>query len=160
HVTRASEAFRNNRYELWHSRLGILVQGRVTEAPTLQRAVRAIWTRDYEQPWGVPYMAQPTSTIPTLDPSPPEFSATSLIPDNRHKIVQQSTNSLDWSYEPRPIKTEQLMLSSLGGWLKARGHWGQNAPTDLVSWDHHASMGRDYFVKVVTKGYLVPFGHE
>jgi hypothetical protein len=76
-----------------------------------------------------------------------------------------STNSKDWpaphkNYKPKPIEAEQLMLTTLGGWLKARGNFGLSSPNpQVVAWDHFASMGRDYFVRVVKRGRLYPWGH-
>lgn len=52
------------------------------------------------------------------------------------------------------------MLSALGGWLDANVNFTLKSPLPLVSWDHQASMGRDYYVKVVTKGRLYPWGHQ
>ncbi len=52
------------------------------------------------------------------------------------------------------------MLSSLGAWLDLKGYWDEDAPTNLESWRHIATMGRDHFVRIVTRGYLWPFGHK
>jgi hypothetical protein len=59
------------------------------------------------------------------------------------------------------------MLTSQGGWLKSRGIWEPPA-VDFVggkiltieAWRHLATMGRDHYVQVVYKGYLLPFGHR
>ena len=37
---------------------------------------------------------------------------------------------------------------------------GPNAPVDVSSWWHRASIGRDSYVRVVNIGYLFPFGHR
>jgi hypothetical protein len=122
-------------------------------------------------------------------------------------------------YIPRPFFAEQLILSSLGGWLRSRGNWtpprqvtppspppppfdlgglfktvspiqqpsrGILRPVarighdlklhpdlsavavpktepiqlDLSEWVHHASQGRDHYVRIVYEGELWPFRHR
>ncbi|WP_428669757.1 hypothetical protein [Reyranella sp.] len=125
-------------------------------------------------------------------------------------------------FVPQPFYAEQLMLSSLGGWLNSRGAWAvvrkakpspflqdfavrdllgrvgeggrlareARAPAtgrdaiasaftplspiaiglaggqrdedglDLSEWVHHATQGRDHYVKVVYEGELLPFHHR
>lgn len=54
----------------------------------------------------------------------------------------------------KPIAVERLILSALGGWLSATGNWPE------MDWSHETAMGRDYYVRVVTRGALFPFGHQ
>jgi hypothetical protein len=130
-------------------------------------------------------------------------------------------------FVPQPFYAEQLMLSSLGGWLSSRGVWNvvrkakpsrlfqglsvrevlgrvgeagrpihevrapavaRDAPgrgaiaspftplapigialadgqsdtdqLDLSEWVHHATQGRDHYVKLVYEGELLPFHHR
>lgn len=121
-------------------------------------------------------------------------------------------------FVPQPFYAEQLMLSSLGGWLSSRGSWavvrkakpspllrrltarellgrvgdggrpardarardsiaslftplapisiglaGGQADEDgldLSEWVHHATQGRDHYVKIVYEGELLPFHHR
>ena len=55
------------------------------------------------------------------------------------------------------------MLSSMGGWLDAGGHWhaglanGQSGKS-LEAWRHIATMGRDHYVRVVRTGFLAEYG--
>jgi len=53
-----------------------------------------------------------------------------------------------------------MMLSSLGAWLDSIGNWSPVSPLSVVTWQHLATMGRDHYVRVVYKGYLLPFGHR
>ena len=62
-------------------------------------------------------------------------------------------------YAPVAVGTNLLMLSALGGWLDSRGAWGPPGMS-VEEWVHHATMGRDHYVRVVYKGFLFPFGHR
>ncbi len=79
---------------------------------------------------------------PNFEQSPSEFDRTHL---------QSQTQT-------RPIHVENLMLSSLGAWMKANGEWGDTAT--IQSYFHQMAMGRDGKVVVVYSGYLFPFGHK
>lgn len=141
---------RNGRTELWHTRLqlfsGVVVAG----------TVRAVWSPDY----------------PEGDEDPPEsgshvspFSArrkTSLNTRERYEIVEQSSNFNRSDLEPRPLETERLMLTPLGGWLDSGVFFDPEAPRELETkaWRHLATIGRDQFVRIVKWGYLFPFGHR
>lgn len=54
----------------------------------------------------------------------------------------------------QPVAVDRLILSALGGWLSATGNWPE------MDWSHETAMGRDYFVRVLTRGALFPFGHQ
>ena len=61
-----------------------------------------------------------------------------------------------------PVSIGRLMLSSMGAWLDAS--WErlpiQVDQTGLTSWRHHMTMGRDHRVRVVSVGWLYPYGHR
>lgn len=81
-------------------------------------------------------------------------------------------------YIPRALRTERLMLSALGGWLRVHSdfdfptlgpllqllHGHESTPGGelfgLQEWGHDAVMGRDQQVRTVRRGYLYPFGHR
>jgi len=70
----------------------------------------------------------------------------------RRDLAHQSSGHSD-------ITVNNLMLTSLGGWLDVRGSWsGQNIT--ITNWRHIATLGRDHYVRVVEAGYLFPFGHR
>ncbi|WP_123772618.1 hypothetical protein [Bacillus pseudomycoides] len=52
------------------------------------------------------------------------------------------------------IAVDRLILSALGGWLSATGNWPE------MDWSHETAMGRDYYVRVVTRGVLFPVRHQ
>lgn len=94
-------------------------------------------------------------TTPDSKSDSPEF-LTSLRPRDRWQIADRTQNRDE-------AEISRLMLSSLGGWLMARGSWDvTNADTEnsLAFWSHQIAMGRDVKVVVVEDGYLAPFGHR
>lgn len=141
--------------ELWHTRLATLnPDGSVSESENPFLTVRAIWSPDVD-----------LNNLTGPDPGHQSRPRLSLDPNDRHQIVHLSSNftlkNPDKSaYEPMPVKVNRLMLSPLGAWLDSIGNWSPMSPLSVVTWQHLATMGRDHFVKVVYKGYLLPFGHR
>jgi hypothetical protein len=149
--------------ELWHTRLGVRHDGTVDEQEIARRTLRAVWSEDYSEDPCLP----PQENIP--------FRST-LTKRDRIELVELTSNfalddpSDDQSqplkrrpYRPDPISAESLMLSSLGAWLKSTGQWrpplnrrGQALTVEL--WKHIATLGRDQYVRVEYKGYLLPLG--
>jgi len=166
HATNPVE--RAGRTELWHTRLGIMDAGKVTENDHQQRSIRAIWSPDYrplldpandDNPlsWGLP--EQPDSANGVW---------TSLRVKNRNELVRLTSDfsivdteaKPDTIYTPTPASVHQLMLSALGGWLDAEGAWEHKPESiDLLAWRHLSTMGRDHYVRVIEKGHLFPFRH-
>ena len=58
-----------------------------------------------------------------------------------------------------PVNAKRLALSALGGWLDSQGFW-PDAPLNTELWRQSTVMGRDSVVRIVTKGFLFPFGHR
>jgi hypothetical protein len=138
--------------ELWNTRLAS-AKGLPNGKPPV---LRAVWTPDLA---GAPPSPQ-FSTLPN--------------PDQRQQIVLQSSDFgqvlfFRVFYVPRPIQTEKLILSALGGWIDASGSWqfpsgtppsgSTHPPFDVTQWRHIAGMGRDQYVRVVTRGAFWPGGH-
>ncbi|HSN76722.1 MAG TPA: hypothetical protein VL334_16745 [Anaerolineae bacterium] len=127
---------RAGRTELWHTRLvkrdgeRIVALSKANPAP-----LRAIWSPDY-----VADSSQPGDVWPALG-EPDEWSNTAVLTAmnrrDRHELVILTsafttaetrgfvTGPSPWypNFKPTPIQAEQVMLSSLGGWLKSRGNW-------------------------------------
>jgi hypothetical protein len=131
------------RVALWHTRLGVRRGGPVDEddaAPAEDegRTVRATWAG---------------STV--------DFNTT-LDSDDRRDLVRYGRNNLP------PIGVRRLMLSTLGAWFDVKGTWNPSAlqvgrgepPAALEEWEHRMTLGRDHYVRVVTAGFLFPFGHR
>ncbi|MCQ6556833.1 hypothetical protein NPS70_27130 [Streptomyces sp. C10-9-1] len=53
-----------------------------------------------------------------------------------------------------PVKVDRLILSAYGAWFSSSASWS------TLDWSHHAAMGRDYYVRVLQRGALFPFGHR
>ncbi|GGS21402.1 hypothetical protein GCM10010252_70740 [Streptomyces aureoverticillatus] len=126
------------RIELWHTRMPA-------------GGARAVWTRD---PGFDPAVPRP------LDPVGDPFTM-ALNPGDRSSVVHLSSNTnLPGGFTPAPLKVDNLVLSSLGGWLDSLGVW-EKPPDgfDVTQWRHRASMGRDHYVRVMYRGRLFPFGH-
>jgi len=146
--------------ELWHSRLlAPDANGNAIEPPQPDphRSVRAIWALSGEN------SSKPlTTTFPVADALPNPDNAPFRMPLNdydRYQIAHLSANFSISNYVPQAIGTQLLMLSALGGWLDSRGTWDPPG-LSVEEWVHHATMGRDHYVRVVYKGFLFPFGHR
>jgi len=133
------------RTELWHTRLGLAgpEPGKVDEAGGPPK-VHAVWNvAAHRDPFDTP-----------------------LAPDHREQIVDLSSNSPK-DAKLRPVSAEQLMLSSLGAWLRVHANFSISPTTDelpkgfsVLDWRHRMTMGRDHFVRVVELGRIFPFGHK
>lgn len=174
--------------ELWHSRLG-RVPGdqpagtKPTDAPTQERIVRAIWTRDRDHltaaEWQSPdsdWGAEGSTTDyagPLAPPASPDRDThpfpSSLNRSDRHRLVRQTSERFVPSggglIEPNPVAAHRLWLSAFGATLDLHAHWDTTPYSlakipSILAWDHIASFGRDQFVRVVYPGYLFPLGHK
>jgi hypothetical protein len=149
HSTKA--VTRNGWTELWHTRLAAAnPDGSIVDSGSPYMAIRAVWSPD----------CSPEDPLKGPDHSNQPFRM-SLDGKDRHSIVHLTSNfKMKYGgvpYQPQPVNVERLMLTSLGGWLDSTGNW--DSPLSLEKWDHKATLGRDHFVRVVYKGFLMPFGH-
>ena len=155
HEISEKPSVRNNRHELWHSRLGVrrqLSDGRwiVDEDDDWYRTLRAIWSPDYTRP------------VVYSQPTPQNPFRMSLDARDRHELVELMANSQrePSGWPSRVARAEHFMMSALGAWMKLRYTAPRIPGIDLIEWQHIATMGRDQYVKVVREGYLFPFGHK
>ncbi|MDT3680322.1 MAG: hypothetical protein ROZ64_15975 [Burkholderiaceae bacterium] len=130
------------RTEIWHTRLQLGREAPVELTPLTAAPLRAIWSDDYDTNAGL---------TPGIDD--PDLGRAAMTPNDRRQIVVKTsafhgyesefTLSLPWPvvpgsnpvaapalqlefwrpYVPQPFRAEQLMLSSLGGWLRSHGDW-------------------------------------
>ncbi len=81
--------------------------------------------------------------------------------DDRYQIVGRSTGAGTSILAPaNPVDVNRLAMTSIGTFLDVRGVWPESNTWSLLEWQHRATLGRDQYVKVVTDGYLYPFGHR
>jgi hypothetical protein len=64
---------------------------------------------------------------------------------------------------PAPVQVGLMMLTAMGGYLEALGQWNpgkvdQNHQLTVQLWEHSTTLARDHYVKVMYKGFLMPFG--
>ncbi len=147
------------RTELWHTRLGVRKpvtdpQGspvanpdgspkyEVDEETADDRTLRAIWAEGF----------------PGLGKEPNFLMSLSKF--DRLEFVRLTSDFTIGGDGPKPIQANRLMLSTLGAWIDTRAAWNPPGTLSREEWVHQATMGRDQYVRVVTKGYLFPFGHR
>ncbi|HTW98224.1 MAG TPA: hypothetical protein VMD59_05565, partial [Acidimicrobiales bacterium] len=88
----------------------------------------------------------------------PEFRFSSLSEQNRIDIVNLSANFAvvpDAAY----VAANTLELTALGANTDLLGQWS-SPDVNLVDWHHIAVTGRDVYVKIVTRGWMFPLGHQ
>jgi hypothetical protein len=150
--SRSPVSQKTDRIELWHTRLGIRLEGdgAVDEKQDYYRTLRAIWSDDYS-----------ADILPEHFPSDPMPFRMSLDKRDRCELVSLTANPLDNNWEARVIRANQLMLSALGICMKVRysANIPDNSKLTVQEWHHEATLSRDQYVRVVYKGYLLPFGN-
>lgn len=148
----------SQRTEMWHSRMVLPVNGEVPPAPPpdANRTVRAVWARTDDTGTAMKPDFPGSGDLPL--PSDFPFMAT-MDDRDRYQIAHLSSNFSVPAYVPQPVQADRLMLSSLGGWLNARGAW-EPPGLDVEEWVNHATMGRDHYVRVVYRGVLCCLGHR
>src|SRR5271166_1354214 len=125
---------REDRTELWHTRLGVAVGQQVDDERL--PVVRAIWARDFD-----------------VD-VPPHWNAASRLA----RLTSDFTLP-----NPVPLDIHKLILTCLGASMDGGGAWDavSNAPElTLASWHQVVATGRDQHIRQTTRGFLCPFGHR
>ena len=155
------------------------------EANSKDRTVRAIWSPDFEavgmprcDTTGAEFRGHYSSADPPNPPSSP--FRMSLDARDRSELVHLTSNYAITQQikfctgtnpqlpalplvKPAPVQINNLMLTAMGGYLDAIGQWNPmkvdlDHQLTVQLWKHHATLGRDHYVKVLYKGYLMPFG--
>lgn len=148
---------RSNRVEIWHARLATRPGlETVTEEPTDDRAVRVIWSPDPDLPGLLDDVgAANTGT-------PPEPFLASLYQRDRVSLIRLTTDQTLPDGERTAVPVETLHLSALGATMDLGASFPDPVPSAdiaLKQWRHRSTFGRDQYVRVVNRGYLLPFGH-
>jgi hypothetical protein len=103
-----------------------------------------------------------STTFPLSDPDDErQFQFSSLNQQYRSDIVEDSANfSLPGGAY---VEANTLELTALGANTDLLGQWNRpdtDPGGNLVAWHHVAFNGRDQYVKLVTRGWMFPLGHE
>ena len=144
-----------SRTELWHTRLRISDGDKGADGVS---KVRALWSPDY------PYPADHLDVIDN-EANPRPFRM-SLKAADRQSLVRLTAGYNEWAtggtrFTPRSSRARRLHLSSLGSLTEIEGAWDVLPDgVKLEQWRHLASLGRDAYVRVVYRGFLLPFGHN
>ena len=153
-----------DRPELWHARLATRTpesdgtpMGELSEAPSPDRVIRAVWSPDPEIE---PFLFNAQSADFENEPFP-----ASMHQRHRISLVRLTTDeALPGSTTgPVPVPVDTLMLSALGATLDLGQTFADVNDTtgiSLIEWRHRSTFARDQFVRVVERGYLMPFGHR
>jgi hypothetical protein len=110
----------SGRTELWHTRLAAPgPDDELTEASATHTIpLRALWSPDFHH-----------GGAPDKNEDDPDLGTSTMTPNDRHQIVALTSNFYGFHQyrvppvQPTPVEAQQLMLSSLGGWLRSRGNW-------------------------------------
>jgi hypothetical protein len=147
---------------LWHTRLAEAQEAKSGIHQDLSESIRAVWARGgpesdrtiFTDHWN----ATPQPILP--DAKPFKLFRKTLDDRDRYNIVQLSGDLALHGGRHEAIDCQRLMLSTLGGWLDARGDWTVPPGLSVEQWVHHAAQARDHYVRVIYKGFLLPFGHR
>ncbi|MEL6680236.1 MAG: hypothetical protein AAFQ51_16150, partial [Pseudomonadota bacterium] len=138
------------RTELWRTTLKRRTASGPQPLTSSGAPIIAMWTPDIN-----------VSSVPT-DPFPMSISGF-----ERRGIVRLMSDHLapisggGGTYVPSPARARRMQLSAWGGTLEADGNWPiRPAGVGVSAWQHDASYGRDERVKIVTEGFLYPWGHR
>ncbi len=146
-VTRPDAVTRDDVTEVWTARLGRLTDGEVLEPPVGNPLARVIWTPGYPD--------APAAITDTGDPYDRPINNF----DRKHLVRAMGDQDDTVEYpQHESADVRQLWVSSAGAFLDIEGAWGGTGP--LAAWKHRTVTGRDVSVRIVTRGYLAPFGHE
>ncbi len=136
--------------EIWHTVLGARtvpegIAATADERIAYLRTVRALSTRDDD-----PQLKNdPTIRREGLKG---ELQNPSMMPEDRRRLVTNTSGSAN----APAIQVNRLMLSALGGYLDAHAEFDD---TQLASWIHKISGGRESYVQTSSIGALLPFGN-
>jgi hypothetical protein len=140
------------RTELWHTRMRTSEGEKGADGVS---KVRALWSPDY-----------PEDDFSVIDnEAHPRPFRMSLRAQDRQSLVKlmagYGERAHGTRFTPRSSRARRLHLSSLGSLTEIEGAWDALPDgVDLEQWRHLASLGRDAYVRVVYRGFLLPFGHN
>ncbi|QEU07418.1 hypothetical protein [Paracoccus yeei] len=105
-----------------------------------------------------------------LDSSKQVVGDSQFLPEQRHQLADLAPGNA--IYKPPSLGVSELDLTALGGSIRmqttfeppAGARTLNNRPMapalSIERYEHWTALGRDIFVEVVFKGFLLPFGHR
>lgn len=151
HATQPVE--HNGRTELWHTRLTQPSEG---IGPDKTTNVRALWSADYE--------ITESEIVAIVNNNKPFRMSLDALDRQMLVKLMAGFNEKDadgHTFVPHTARSQRIMLSALGALLDVEGNWIiLPEKVGLEQWRHLATLGRDFYVRVVYRGYLMPFGHS
>ncbi len=162
HAERPAHSPATGHTALWHTRLAENGEAASGIHQELDEPIRAVWARGgpesdptvFTDHWD----AVPKPIGP--DTKPFKLFRQTLDDRDRYNLVHLSGNFALHGGRHEAVNCQRLMLSSLGGWLDVRGDWKVPNGLSVEQWVHHAAQARDHYVRVIYKGYCLPFGHR
>ena len=156
---------------LWHTHLAEKKEAQSGVHQELDEPLRAVWARGgpesradiFTDQWPAdPETGEGLLGPDVKDPVTKRFPLFRQTLDDfdRYNIAHLSGNFALPGGRHEAINCQRLMLSSMGGWLDSRGDWKVPNGLSVEQWVHHAAQARDHYVRVLYKGYLLPFGHR
>ena len=147
---------------LWHTRLAEKGEASSGIHQALDEPIRAVWARGGPESDPNVFTDHWSAVPEPLDPDTKPFKLfrQTLDDRDRYNIAHLSGNFALHGGRHEAVNCQRLMLSSLGGWLDARGDWKVPNELSVEQWVHHAAQARDHYVRVIYKGYCLPFGHR
>lgn len=162
HDTLPATSVATGHTSLWLTRMAEKAEASSGIHQTLDEPVRAIWARGGPESDHTVFTDHWAATPQPLGPDTKPFKLfrQTLDDRDRYNIVHLSGNFALHGGRHEPVNCQRLMLSSMGGWLDARGDWKVPNGLSVEQWVHHAAQARDHYVRVIYKGYCLPFGHR
>jgi hypothetical protein len=147
---------------LWHTRLAEAGEADSGIHQPLDEPIRAIWARGGPESDHSRFVDHFPSVpnVPAHDTTPAPLFRQTMDDADRYSIAHLSGNFALSGGHHEAVDCQRLMLSSVGGWLDARGDWTVPPGLSIEQWVHHAAQARDHYVRIMYKGYLLPFGHR
>ncbi len=147
---------------LWLTRMAKKKEADSDIHEPLDEPIRAIWARGGPESDQTIFTDHWDATPHAMGPDTKPFKLfrQTLDDRDRYNVVHLSGNFALHGGHHEPVNCQRLMLSSMGGWLDARGDWHVPPGLSVEQWVHHAAQARDHYVRVIYKGYCLPFGHR
>jgi hypothetical protein len=174
----AAPVSHDGRVELWHTRLARRGENGAQESGTTVRAIDFRDTRDpfdFILPQNRIDKGKVVNQLGEIVRLTSDFAIRPFRPPQwppQLWLSRLKAWGIPAHYIPRPVEAERLMLSALGASARLSSAWDYpTVDTNLLNmlgmpvfsleqWQHVASMGRDQYVRVVSKGFACPLGHR